>query len=370
MKLIKKLFLINISIFLFIPIVFSQTKVQKLYEGKKYKKCLKLCDKNILENKNKKLSILFKSIILSENYKNKEIIELYPNPVEEALKGINKIEKYRVNNFKDNFYLNNKRLIKKVVSNSLIYADEFLEKNENSKALKIYKKLRKIYPKEKIYLYKISKAHFYNREKTQKTLNVSVRKYHNEMYLLIRNARKHFKNSSKYELESSLEILYETKSKDLELISIFLVFLKKDFNSSKKINKLYENFQERYWQIDMLKMVNDLRAKGCVCGDKKMEKKHPLVLSSCLNKTSAKYARLMNKEGHFSHIGPSGTSPWDRAKKEGCIADGENIAAGSSFVEVTFNQWKNSTGHCKNMMGNHLKMGIGKGGKYWVQMFL
>ncbi len=370
MKLIKKLILVNIAFFFIISIAFSQTKVQKLYEGKKYKKCLKLCDKNISEKKNKELSILFKSIILSENYKNKEIVELYPNSVEEALKGISKIEKNRVNNPKDKFYVNNKRRIKKVVSNSLIYADEFLEKAENSEALKIYKKLRKIYPKEKVYLYKISKAHLFNKGKTLKTLNVSVRKYHSVMYSLIRNARKHFKKSAMYELESSLDILYETKSKDLELISIFLVFLNKDFSSSKKSNKLYDNFQERYWQIEMLKMVNDLRAKGCVCGGKKMEQKHPLILNSCLNRTSAKYARLMNKEGHFSHIGPLGTSPWERAKKEGCRADGENIAAGSSFVEVTFNQWKNSPGHCKNMMGNHLKMGIGRGGKYWVQMFL
>ena len=61
----------------------------------------------------------------------------------------------------------------------------------------------------------------------------------------------------------------------------------------------------------------------------------------------------------------------------GGSATGENIAAGNSTAEATFDQWVNSDGHCRNMMSsNSDEIGIGYArvegspyGHYWVQNF-
>ncbi len=72
----------------------------------------------------------------------------------------------------------------------------------------------------------------------------------------------------------------------------------------------------------------------------------------------------------FSHTRPNGT---------GCFsihpnASGENIAAGNSTSSATFQQWKNSPGHYRNMTDASFKsIGIGcfrwAGNYYWVQLF-
>ena len=146
-------------------------------------------------------------------------------------------------------------------------------------------------------------------------------------------------------------------------------FLIQNYKSSTKAKELSEKFQKKYWQIDMLTRVNEKRASGYTCGGEEIGKKPPLVLSNCLVRTTQKYADTMKRENHYSHYGPKGDSPWDRAENEGCYADGENIAAGYLIVPDALNGWLHSPGHCKNIMGNHTHMGIGNSGTYWVQMF-
>ncbi len=104
---------------------------------------------------------------------------------------------------------------------------------------------------------------------------------------------------------------------------------------------LSEQFQKRYWQIDMLVKLNEHRAKGYTCGNEKMHVQPPLILDNCLVRTTQKYSELMNKENHYSHTGPDGKSPWTRASDEGCYSDGENIAAGYSTVTQVLSGWMN-----------------------------
>ena len=362
---------ILITLILFIgTTVFSQTKVQKLYEAKKYGKCIKLCDKNIKENTEKLMSTLYKSLVLSEAYKNEDVISLYPFPVYEALKGIKKLETHKVRNQKDKFYVQNKTKIKHVIQNSLTAADSFFIKGDIKRATKTYKKLKEIYPTEKLYTFKIAKAYVFKTDEIlRKHSNISEEVLHKNIYEVASNSYKYLKKGGREELENALEKIYLQESCDLETASTLLVFLKQNYKSSTKAKNLSEKFQAKYWQIDMLIKVNEHRAKGYTCGDEKMNIQPPLILDNCLLRTTQKYADLMKKENHYSHTGPNGKSPWTRANDEGCSADGENIAAGYTTVAHALNGWMHSPGHCKNIMGNHTRMGIGESGNYWVQMF-
>ncbi len=350
--------------------VFSQTKVQKLYEAKKYEKCIKLCDKNIKENTGKLSSILYKSMVLTDAFENEAILNLYPSPIYEALKGISKIEKNRKLKPKDKFYVQNKRNIKRITEESLSVADTFFVRGDNKRALKIYKKLKDIYPSKELYTFKIAKTYDFKTEDIlRKHSGISEKELHETIYEIASNSSRYLKKGGKKELENALEKLYHQPTCDLETASTLLVFLKQNYKSSTKAKSLSEQFQAKYQPIDMLIKVNEHRAKGYTCGDKKMNDRPPLILDNCLIRTTQKYAELMEKENHFSHTGPDGKSPWTRASDEGCYSDGENIAWGSGTVPGALRQWMESPGHCKNIMGHHTHMGIGESGSYWVQMF-
>lgn len=360
-----------ILIVFFIPVtLFSQTKVQKLYNAKKYKKCLKLCEKNIHENIYKQESILYKSLLLTEVPKEKNITERYSAPILEAIKGLKKLEKYKIKKTKDRFYSKNKRNIQLIYSNVVLFADTFYLNGEVKKAKKIYTKLHNIYWSEKVlYFYILKTCDFDIKVTLENLINISEDKLYADLYEIISNSPKYFKNNGKYELEDALEKLYLQENCDLQIASIMLVFLKQNYKSSTKAKELTEKYQKKIWQIDMLIRVNEQRSKGCTCSIDKIEPKPPLVLDNCLDITAQKYAELMYEKKHFSHFSPNGDTPWKRANNEGCEADAENIAEGYATVGYAIKGWMHSPGHCKNIMGFHKFMGIGESGKYWVQMF-
>ncbi|MCF6364804.1 MAG: CAP domain-containing protein [Bacteroidales bacterium] len=349
---------------------FSQTKVQKLYDAKKYEKCLILCDKNIKENKDKQGSILYKSLVLTDAFRDEKIIKLYEYSIYESLKGISKLESYNKKKPKDSFYRTNKRKIKRIKDNVLVAADSFFIKGNSKRAKKIYKKLMQIYPAEKVYLFKLAKAYnFKSRDILKNTPNIDEADLHETIYDVVSESFIYLKKGGRGELENALETLFLQEKCDIETASTLLVFLKRNYKSSTKAKELSRKFQEKYWQIDLLVMVNKKRATGYICGEKSIKKQLPLVLCNCLVKTAQKYADTMKKEDHYSHYGPDGKSPWERARDEGCYSDGENIAAGYANVSEVLGGWLQSPGHCKNIMGNHKYMGIGHSGTYWVQMF-
>jgi len=68
----------------------------------------------------------------------------------------------------------------------------------------------------------------------------------------------------------------------------------------------------------------------------------------------------MGRRNYFSHVTPDGQDPFDRSKRQGFGTFNENIAAGVSDVTGTMQQWKDSDGHCRNMMkASHTRMGAG-----------
>lgn len=129
---------------------------------------------------------------------------------------------------------------------------------------------------------------------------------------------------------------------------------------------------------DHLVLLNQLRQDGFTCTDGTRYESNgvELQLDCRLWKASHLHSRDMADRDYFSHttLG-TGESPWDRAREQGINANGENIAAGSSTAEGVLEQWKNSPGHCNNMMSTNFKLvgvGYAEGGSfrhYWTQMF-
>lgn len=107
----------------------------------------------------------------------------------------------------------------------------------------------------------------------------------------------------------------------------------------------------------------------------------PVAACTSLNRAAQGHSEDMRDQGYFDHTGLNGSSPIDRAC-DACYAScgstgwGENIAAGNSGADGTFDQWVNSPGHNANMLGdNYAVVGIGRAtgggsyGTYWTTVF-
>lgn len=123
-----------------------------------------------------------------------------------------------------------------------------------------------------------------------------------------------------------------------------------------------------------LQIINAYRAQNSL---------GPLTACVSLNRAAQGHSEDMRDNDYFSHTGQNNSSPWDRACDacfdQGCgptTAMAENIAAGNSGAQGTFDQWKNSPGHNANMLnGSFTMIGIGRAsgggtyGVYWTNVF-
>lgn len=130
------------------------------------------------------------------------------------------------------------------------------------------------------------------------------------------------------------------------------------------------------WQEQMLSSLNTMRS------DKGLK---PLKLCNSLSKAAQDFAKEMATQNFYAHEGLDGSTPgqriqsagykWQSSRSSAGIA--ENIAAGQGSVLEVMKDWKNSTGHFKNMTGSKfVHVGFGMSGsvkstykKYWVQNF-
>lgn len=73
----------------------------------------------------------------------------------------------------------------------------------------------------------------------------------------------------------------------------------------------------------------------------------------------------------FAHESPvpGKKTPGDRAQRFGASYSGENIAMGTVDGTTANLMWWHSPGHHKNMLGSHSKVGVGKSGVYWTELF-
>ena len=117
-------------------------------------------------------------------------------------------------------------------------------------------------------------------------------------------------------------------------------------------------------ELDFLQRINAYRAEiGAPC----------LTPSPTMNAAADYMSRFMGEEGFFDHNEPpcdeagdicTGRDPFDRITDFGHTdwrTSAENIAAGNPDGASTFDQWKNSPGHDRNMRnGDFTSIGIGR----------
>jgi len=96
-----------------------------------------------------------------------------------------------------------------------------------------------------------------------------------------------------------------------------------------------------------------------------------LTIDLLLSASGRDHSSDMERLNFFSHDSPvSGkSSPWDRARNFGTSASGENIAINGGGGAGVVRAWYYSPGHHKNMFGKHTRIGVGKSGRHWTQLF-
>jgi uncharacterized protein YkwD len=160
--------------------------------------------------------------------------------------------------------------------------------------------------------------------------------------------------------------------KNLILVALFSVgFACTGAKSDQNELEIVESELPKNWRDLMLTEVNDLRLKGCKCPDGKRYSPAPaLKRNAKLDKSANVHAADMNSNDFFSHTGSDGSAFSKRFTRAGYkwSAAAENIAYNYTSVAAVVKGWRESAGHCHNMMNPKYKeMGSGKVGAYWVQ---
>jgi uncharacterized protein YkwD len=127
-----------------------------------------------------------------------------------------------------------------------------------------------------------------------------------------------------------------------------------------------------------LQLVNGVRARGTLCGERQFAPVPPVKLSTTLASVASGHATDMAAHNYFEHEDLQGHSPAERVRAVGYAEKlvGENIAYGVASVDEAVQGWLDSPGHCENIMDPRFaEMGIGyaagrasKRGLYWVQV--
>ena len=130
---------------------------------------------------------------------------------------------------------------------------------------------------------------------------------------------------------------------------------------------------------DILKRVNEVRAKPRSCGKETFEAAASLSWKAELGKTALAHSKDMAEKDYFSHQGRDGSQVSDRASRAGYRWQriGENIAAGQGSAAQVMAGWLASPGHCKNIMNpDFTEMGAAyatnpesTATSYWTQVF-
>lgn len=134
------------------------------------------------------------------------------------------------------------------------------------------------------------------------------------------------------------------------------------------------------FEDEVLKLVNENRAKGWNCDTKGMfAAAGPLASSPQLRCAARLHSKDMYDRDFFDHSNPSNQSPLQRVSAAGFMgtAVGENIAMGQQTPARVVSGWMDSDGHCANIMNTRYKqIGVGffKGegspmSLYWTQNF-
>ena len=122
-------------------------------------------------------------------------------------------------------------------------------------------------------------------------------------------------------------------------------------------------------QTELLTAINDLRSKGCQCGQYTMPPAAPVSWNDTLERAALNHATDMYTNNYLSHLSRDGTPPIVRVHLVGYTGTyvGENVARGYTRVAAVMEGWKESESHCKNLMDTiYQEIGAAKVSDYWT----
>lgn len=150
-----------------------------------------------------------------------------------------------------------------------------------------------------------------------------------------------------------------------------------------RVHDLDESAWNADWvafEDEVLRLTNELRAQGACCGGEGCFAAAPaLEPDARLRQAARAHALDMAEREYFAHDAPDGRSPFDRMREAGFrgCAMGENIAAGQPDAQAVIESWRDSPGHCANLLSpNFERIGVGyrpdpgsRTPHVWVQNF-
>jgi uncharacterized protein YkwD len=88
----------------------------------------------------------------------------------------------------------------------------------------------------------------------------------------------------------------------------------------------------------------------------------PLKSDPKLRQAALVHARDMAEHGKMAHEGSDGSTPAQRAERQGYryVNTGENVAYGQETVDSVMRTWMNSPGHRKNILGDFSEIGAAR----------
>jgi uncharacterized protein YkwD len=121
----------------------------------------------------------------------------------------------------------------------------------------------------------------------------------------------------------------------------------------------------------LLDMVNDVRSKGCKCGNTYYPPVPPVKWNEKLEKAAQNHSNSRYSNASFSHVEKNGSTVGTRvtAVKYDWVTCAENIGMRYKTERAVIQGWMNSPAHCKNMMNELYKeIGIAIKGSYWTMV--
>jgi uncharacterized protein YkwD len=131
------------------------------------------------------------------------------------------------------------------------------------------------------------------------------------------------------------------------------------------------------FKAEVLQKINQVRTRGCNCGNVYMPPVAPVVWNDQLASAAAAHVQDMANNNYFSHESRNGDHIQQRFGKAGYTPAGfqryvigENIAAGQQSIEQVNQELFKSEKHCKNLMNAAFKeVGAYVYNYYWVEDF-
>ena len=158
----------------------------------------------------------------------------------------------------------------------------------------------------------------------------------------------------------------------ISILSFFVACSNEPTAPAPEVAEPSENPELSFDDRLLLDLTNDLRVAGCTCGNVVMPPVEPLAWNERVDTAAARHAADMHRNDDLNHTGSNGSDTGDRLRAAGYDwrAYAENIAYNYPDVEAVFQGWRNSPGHCSNLMNADVReMGFARSGDYWAQVF-